>query len=639
MDQDSVHMVGASKVPMLKLGEFKLWRMMIEQYIQIIDYALWEVIENGATLPKTQVVECVTIVMPITSAEDKAQRRLEVNARSTLMMGIPNEHQLKFNSIKDAKLLLEVVEKRFGRNATIKKTQRNLLKQQYENFTAPSLEMLDQTIDRLQKLVSQLELLDEKFSQEDVNQKLLRSLSPEWNTHAVVWRNKAELETMSMDDLYNNLNVYEREVKGMSSSSNAAHGVITASTQVNTAYSINIDNLIDAIIYSFFATQTNSFDKSKVECYNYHKRGHFARECRAPINQDNKNKESSRRSVPVETSTSTDLVSCDGLDKFGNASKSLDKLIKCQIVDNCKKGLGYEKYNVAPPPYTGNFMLPTPDLSFTGLDEFVNKPVVENRKSDEEEPKVVKKNDDAPIIEEWVSDSEEENVSQTKTEKKTVKPSIAKIEFVKPKQQEKTARKTVKQVEKHRQNTHSPRGNQRNWNNMMSQKLGSNFEMFNKACYVCGSFDHLQVDCNYHQKQFQNQRMVKPVWNNAQRVNHQNFAKKTHPCAKKNMVPRAVLMKSGLVSINTARQCFSYLVGVVLLVKDCRMIKPTIMVTTGNVIVTTGSIVITTGSILVTPARVSTVGPVGPEYGLRRLNEAISGPLGVLVPLKTPLTS
>ncbi|GJW22321.1 nucleotide-binding alpha-beta plait domain-containing protein [Tanacetum coccineum] len=87
-----------------------------------------EVIENDATLPKTQSVEGVTTVMPITSAEDKAQRRLEVNARSTLMMGVPNEHQLKFNSIKDAKLLLEVVEKRFGGNAATKKTQRNLLK-------------------------------------------------------------------------------------------------------------------------------------------------------------------------------------------------------------------------------------------------------------------------------------------------------------------------------------------------------------------------------------------------------------------------------------------------------------------------------------------------------------------------------
>ncbi|GKC76949.1 hypothetical protein Tco_1127723 [Tanacetum coccineum] len=143
------------------------------------------------------------------------------------------------------------------------------------------------------------------------------------------------------------------------------------------------------------------------------------------------------------------------------------------------------------PPYIGNFMSPTPDLSVTSLDEFVNKHVVENKKSDEELSKVVRKSNDSLIIKDWVSDSEEENVSQTKTEKKIVKPSIAKIEFIKPKQQQKTAWKTVKQVEKHSQNTHSPRDNQRNWNNMMSQRLRSNFEMFNKACYVCGSFDHL----------------------------------------------------------------------------------------------------------------------------------------------------
>ncbi|GJR75125.1 hypothetical protein Tco_0087490 [Tanacetum coccineum] len=94
--------------------------------------------------------------------------------------------------------------------------------------------------------------------------------------------------------------------------------------------------------------------------------------------------------------------------------------------------------------------------------EFVNKPVVENRKSNEEVSEIVRKNNDALIIEEWVLDSEEENVSQPKIVKKIVKPSLAKIEFVKPKQQEETDRKTVKQAEKHRQNTHSPRGNQRN---------------------------------------------------------------------------------------------------------------------------------------------------------------------------------
>ncbi|GJY20740.1 hypothetical protein Tco_0393306 [Tanacetum coccineum] len=231
MDQDSAHMVAASKVPMLKPGEFKLWRMRIEQCIQMIDYAQWEVIKNGATLPKIVVVKGVEKVMLITSAEDKAQRRLEVKARSNLMIGIPNEHQLKFNSINDAKLLLKV-----------------------------------------------LELLDEKLSQEDVNQKLLRSLSPKWNTHAVICRNKANLNTMSMDDLYNNLKVYEPEVKGMSSSSlstqnmafvsssnnktneavNTAHRVSTTSIQVNVAYSTNIDNLSDVVICSFFASQPNS---------------------------------------------------------------------------------------------------------------------------------------------------------------------------------------------------------------------------------------------------------------------------------------------------------------------------------------------------------------------------------------------
>ncbi|GKB48575.1 hypothetical protein Tco_0899328 [Tanacetum coccineum] len=112
----------------------------------------------------------------------------------------------------------------------------------------------------------------------------------------------------------------------------------------------------------------------------------------------------------------------------------------------------------------GNFHAPTPDLSFTGLDEFVNEPVVEKCKamSSKEEPNVVKTYDDAPIIKEWVSDDEEEDVSQPKIEKKTVRPSIVKKEFVKSKQQEKTARKTIKQVEYHRQNTHSLRGNQRN---------------------------------------------------------------------------------------------------------------------------------------------------------------------------------
>ncbi|GKE35725.1 hypothetical protein Tco_1455047 [Tanacetum coccineum] len=156
MDQDSVHMVAASKVPMLKPGEYELWRMRMEQYIQMINYSLWEVIENGNAPPITKVVEGVETTIAPTTAEEKAQN-------STLLMGIPNEHQLKFNSIKDAKSLLQAVEKRFGGNAATKKTQRNLLKQQYENFTSSSSETLDQIFDRLQKLISQLEIHGESI--------------------------------------------------------------------------------------------------------------------------------------------------------------------------------------------------------------------------------------------------------------------------------------------------------------------------------------------------------------------------------------------------------------------------------------------------------------------------------------------
>ncbi|GKC47164.1 hypothetical protein Tco_1064886 [Tanacetum coccineum] len=212
MDQDSVHIVAASKVPMLKPGEYELWRMRMEQYIQMTDYSLWEVIENSNAPPITKVVEGVETTIAPTTAEEKAQKRLELKARSTLLIGIPNEHQLKFNSIKDAKLLLQAIEKRFGGNAATKKTQRNLLKQPYANFTASSSEVLDQTFDRLQKFISQLEIHGEGISQEDVNQKFLRSLLPKWNTHTIVWKNKPKIDTLNLNDLYNNLKIYELEV-------------------------------------------------------------------------------------------------------------------------------------------------------------------------------------------------------------------------------------------------------------------------------------------------------------------------------------------------------------------------------------------------------------------------------------------
>nr|GEX76761.1 hypothetical protein [Tanacetum cinerariifolium] len=228
--------------------------------------------------------------------------------------------------------------------------------------------------------------------------------------------------------------------------------------------------------------ETLGFDMSKVKCYNFHKRGHFARDCRALRNQDTKHKESTRMSVLMETLVLTALVSCDclgGYDWSDQAEEGPNYALMAytSLSSNPKKGLGYEIYNAVLPPYTGNFMPLKPDLSFHGLDEFAVKLVVEN-KSSEDKTKAVTKNTNAPIIKEWVPDDEEQNVTQPKIVKKIVRPNIVKKNFV-------NKGKTLR-----------PRGNQRNWNNMMSRKLGSNFEMFNKACYVSGSFDHLQVDCH-----------------------------------------------------------------------------------------------------------------------------------------------
>ncbi|GJT01996.1 putative ribonuclease H-like domain-containing protein [Tanacetum coccineum] len=214
-----------------------------------------------------------------------------------------------------------------------------------------------------------------------MNLKFLRSLPSEWKTHTLIWRNKPNLDTLSMDDLYNNLKIYETKVKGSSSSNQNSQNVAFVSSNnsgsSNQSYgsnSANTDSMSDDVIYSFFANKSNSlqlndedlqqidaddleemdlkwqmamltmrarrflnktrrkisangsktirFNTSKVECYNCHKRGHFARKCRAL--RENRNREPVRRNVTVETTETKALVAQDGLGAYRAGLESVE---------------------------------------------------------------------------------------------------------------------------------------------------------------------------------------------------------------------------------------------------------------------------------------------------------------------------
>ncbi|GJZ24794.1 ribonuclease H-like domain-containing protein [Tanacetum coccineum] len=519
MDLETAQTTTITKLPILKQGEYDMWRLRIEQYFQVQDYALWDVIENG------------------------------------------NSFKPAAHSNQDAKTLFAPIQTRFSGNEATKKTQKTLLKQMYENFSAPCTEFLDSIFNRLQKIVSQLDILGENISQEDLNLKFLRSLPSKWNTHVVVRRNKPDLDIMSFDNLYNNIKIVEQEVKKTASSSsslssqnmafvscpsstnevNTAYGVSTANTQVspastqvsNASTQVSTANISDATVYAFLANHPNG--------------SQLVHEDLEQIHEDNieymdlkwllallsmrtiRNQGNSRRTVNVEETSSKAMVAIDEagfdwsymvddevptnmalmafsdsefnlatykrglafleeqlvfykknevifyeqlvvlkrdisykdleismlkseleklkqekesnqlkIENFDNASKSLDKLIGSQITDKSRKGVGFVSYNAVPPPHTGLFSPPKLDLSNSGLEEF-QQPEFEgygpktSKSVSEDISNEVRESPDAPLVEELVSDD--------KLEKKTVFPTVAKIEFVRPKQQEKPVRK------------------------------------------------------------------------------------------------------------------------------------------------------------------------------------------------------
>ncbi|GJS82587.1 ribonuclease H-like domain-containing protein [Tanacetum coccineum] len=227
METVSSPTIDVAKLPVLNPGEFELWKMRIEQYFLITDYALLEVIVNGDSPPPKRTIDGVEQTYPPTTAKEKLAKKNELKARGTLLMALPNEYQLQFNTYKCAKTLMEAIEKIFG----------VLIKLMV--LTLPIL------IDLQQIDPDDLEEMDLK-----------------WQMAMLTIRAKRFLN--------------------------------------KTRRKINANGF-----------ETIGFNKSKVECYNCHKKGNFARECRAP--RENKNREPVRRNVTVETIETKSLVAQDGL--------------------------------------------------------------------------------------------------------------------------------------------------------------------------------------------------------------------------------------------------------------------------------------------------------------------------------------
>ncbi|GJX64533.1 hypothetical protein Tco_0298876 [Tanacetum coccineum] len=254
---ESPQMVSTIKLSILKKGKYTLWSMRMEQYLTNTDYSLWQVILNGdGPIQVTTDENSVETEVPPKTSQALLQIQRERKAKSILLLAIPDEYQLRFHGIKDTKSLWAAIK---------------------------------------------------TISNEDANQKFLSALPSSWNNVAMIMRNKDGIDDLDIDDLYNNLKVFEADIKGSSGSSSNSQNMAflsaedtSSSNEVNTANGLNSPQLDDEDL-----EQIDHDDLEEMDL----KWGHFARECKAPRNQGNGNRDAgyrsrdnTRRTVPVVTS-------------------------------------------------------------------------------------------------------------------------------------------------------------------------------------------------------------------------------------------------------------------------------------------------------------------------------------------------
>ncbi|GKD84756.1 hypothetical protein Tco_1355910, partial [Tanacetum coccineum] len=284
--QQAPHTMSTIKLPILKKGEYDIWAIKMEHYLAHIDYPIWEVIQkgNGPVSVSTDTHEVIKVLPPKTAKEILARER-ERKARTTLLMALPKDHLAKFHKMTDAKEMWDAIKSRFGGNDKSKKMQKYIMKQQFEGFSVSNSKGLHKGYDRFQSLLSQLEIHGVGVSSEDANQKFLRSLPSSWSQVSLIMRTKSGVDSLSFDDLYNNLRVFESDIEGSTASSSSIQNVAFVSSEstnstndVSTAYGAspssshnsqreNSSSYTDDLMYSFFANQSSSpqFDHEDLE--------------------------------------------------------------------------------------------------------------------------------------------------------------------------------------------------------------------------------------------------------------------------------------------------------------------------------------------------------------------------------------
>ncbi|GKB82016.1 putative ribonuclease H-like domain-containing protein [Tanacetum coccineum] len=490
---------------------------------KVQDYALWEVIENGNSwvsvpqIAQENGTSITKMLVPVT-VEEKTNKKNDVKARSLLLMALPNEHQLTFSQYNGAKTMFAAIEIRFGGNEATKKTQKTLLKQQYENFSASSTESLDFIFNRLQKIVSRLAILGVVITQEDLNSNFLTSLPPEWNTHVVVWMNKAEIETMSIDDLYNNFKIVEQSVKKSVGASSGAQNLAfmtapsTSSTNdVNTAkpaYEVSIVSpnvntaslqvstarFSDNAVYAFMVENPNGSNLLQQDLEKIH--------------------EDDREAMDLKWQLS--LLSM-------RAKRYYQRTCK-KIFINANDTAGYDKSKVE---------------CFNCFDECYEEEQVSDNNGYKWRFQTLR----------GLATVEEQLITYRKNEVLFSEE----VAVLKRELRLQKSRINVLKSKKGLGYNVVPPPHPLIYNRPKKIDLSySGLDEFKEPEFKSYGFEDSKQEsniaqCKYHQRE----RMV--YGNNYHRVNYNYTTNRTHPNAQRNMVPRAVLMKSGPKSFNTAR--------------------------------------------------------------------------------------